>query len=78
MIEFAKTLDLKTIVEGVETLEQARICRDYGADLLQGYLFSKPVSPEAFEQLLESHKPQYWIDRLSIAGKTLKLSSDLH
>lgn len=65
MIEFAKTLELKTIVEGVETREQARLCRDYGADLLQGYLFSRPVAPEDFESLLKTHNPQDWVSHIS-------------
>lgn len=68
MIIFAKSLDLTVVVEGVETREQARICRDYGADLLQGYLFSKPLSPTAFEQLLREHSPAEWSKRISILG----------
>ena len=68
MIVFAKSLDLTVVVEGVETREQARICRDYGADLLQGYLFSKPLSPTVFEQLLQNHNPQEWSTRLSTLG----------
>ena len=68
MIVFAKSLDLTIVVEGVETREQARICRDYGADLLQGYLFSKPLSPAAFEQLLRSHSAQEWTNRMSTLG----------
>ncbi len=74
MIEFAKRLDLTTIVEGVETWEQAQLCREYGADLLQGYLFSKPVSPEAFEQLLVAHNPGIWLERLSMATKSMSSS----
>lgn len=68
MIVFAKSLDLTVVVEGVETREQARVCRDYGADLLQGYLFSKPLSPAAFEQLLQSHSAHDWTKRLSTLG----------
>lgn len=68
MIIFAKSLNLTVVVEGVETREQARICRDYGADLLQGYLFSKPLSPAAFEQLLREHNPTEWSTRISILG----------
>lgn len=68
MIIFAKSLDLTVVVEGVETREQARICRDYGADLLQGYLFSKPLSPTAFEQLLREHSPAEWSKHISILG----------
>ncbi len=68
MIVFAKSLDLTVVVEGVETREQARLCRDYGADLLQGYLFSKPLSPKVFEQLLQNHNAQEWSSRLSTLG----------
>ena len=68
MIVFAKSLDLTVIIEGVETPEQARICRDYGADFLQGYLFSKPLSAIAFEQLLRNHQPRDWQYRLSTQG----------
>ncbi|MEN0037771.1 MAG: EAL domain-containing protein [Cellvibrio sp.] len=69
MIVFAKSLDLTVVVEGVETREQARVCRDYGADLLQGYLFSKPLSPATFEQLIRTHNANDWANRLSTLGK---------
>src|SRR5690606_21943588 len=75
MIEFAKRLDLTTIVEGIETWEQAQMCREFGADLLQGYLFSKPVSPEAFEHLLAEHNPGAWLERLSIETRSRSFSS---
>lgn len=68
MIIFAKSLDLTVVVEGVETREQARICRDYGADFLQGYLFSKPLAPSAFEQLLIRHNANEWRKHISILG----------
>lgn len=68
MIIFAKSLDLTVVVEGVETREQARICRDYGADYLQGYLFSKPLSPADFEQLLHEHSPAEWSTHISVLG----------
>lgn len=68
MIVFAKSLDLIVVVEGVETRDQANLCRDYGADLLQGYLFSKPLAPEAFEHFLRAHSAQDWQKRLSVLG----------
>lgn len=55
LIAMAKSLDLEVIVEGIETLEQAKLCRELGADMLQGYLFSKPLSPEDFAAFLNSH-----------------------
>ena len=65
MIVFGKSLNLKVVIEGIETLEQARVCRDYGADFLQGYLFSKPIPADDFEVLLANHKAAHWQHLLS-------------
>jgi len=66
MIVFGKSLNLKIVVEGIETKEQAKFCRDYGADLLQGYLFSKPVNSEKIEELFLSHNAEAWNVLLSM------------
>jgi len=58
IIVMAKSLDLDVIVEGVETIEQARLCCQYGADMFQGYLFSKPLPPEGFAAFLQQHRPE--------------------
>lgn len=42
-ISLVKRLGVKSVVEGVETLEQLNLVRSLGADSVQGYLFSKPV-----------------------------------
>lgn len=42
IIMLAKNLKLKTLAEGVETVEQLEILRQLGCDYIQGYLFSKP------------------------------------
>jgi len=68
MIVLGKSLNLNIVVEGIETREQARLCREYGADFLQGYLFSHPVAPESFEQLLKNHNPQEWLKLISTLG----------
>lgn len=44
IIEFAKSLNLKTIAEFVENKEIFEIVKDLGADYSQGYYFSEPVS----------------------------------
>ena len=67
MIVFGRSLNLKIVVEGIETKEQAKFCRQHGADLLQGYLFSKPVSSETIEKLLQDHNPEAWNVLLSMA-----------
>lgn len=45
--ELLKGLGLKSVCEGVETAEQLALLRQYGVSMLQGYFFSKPLSPEA-------------------------------
>jgi diguanylate cyclase len=66
MIVFGKSLNLKIVIEGVETKEQAQFCRDCGADLLQGYLFSKPIASDNFELLLKNHNAEAWKTLLSM------------
>ncbi len=56
MIGLAHRLGLSVTAEGVETEEQLAFLRRNGSDLLQGYLFSPPVTPERFEELLRSER----------------------
>jgi EAL domain-containing protein (putative c-di-GMP-specific phosphodiesterase class I) len=44
----AHQLHLTTLAEGVETEEQWAILQQMGCELFQGYLFGKPLNPEAF------------------------------
>lgn len=51
IISMAKTLNLKTLAEGVETAEQARLLLEKDCDELQGYYFSKPIPVKEFINL---------------------------
>ena len=42
-----RSLSLKLVAEGVETLPQAQLLRELGCDELQGFHFSAAVLPEA-------------------------------
>ncbi len=42
----ASGLGLETVAEGVETIEQKDAIEELGCDLIQGYLYSRPVAPE--------------------------------
>jgi diguanylate cyclase (GGDEF)-like protein/PAS domain S-box-containing protein len=69
-IEMAKKLGLKTVAEGVETEEQAKLLRWLGCDFAQGYYFSKPVSAEQCRSVL-LHARRYVRERLPEAAGRL-------
>ncbi len=45
-VSLAHNLGLEVVAEGVETQEAAKRLKELGCDHLQGFLFSKPVSPD--------------------------------
>ena len=49
----SEQLELEAIAEGIETLQQLKRLQELGYQFGQGYLFSKPLSQEAVEKLLE-------------------------
>ncbi len=55
-IVMARSLNLAVLAEGVETEAQAKFLRSRRCDAIQGYLFSKPLPPAEFEQLLIGRK----------------------
>ncbi|MDC9729803.1 MAG: EAL domain-containing protein, partial [Methyloprofundus sp.] len=54
IIAMAKSLDLDVIAEGVETDEQKQVLLNNACTHFQGYLFSKPVGIDEFNQLINS------------------------
>lgn len=56
IVSIAKSLKLKVIAEGVETLHQLEYLKHQGCDEMQGYYFSKPIPPEEFQILLFNRK----------------------
>jgi diguanylate cyclase (GGDEF)-like protein/PAS domain S-box-containing protein len=53
IINMAKSLDLETIAEGVETAGQLALLRSKGCRMGQGFYFSPPVKAEALYPLLK-------------------------
>ncbi|HLO50090.1 MAG TPA: EAL domain-containing protein [Kamptonema sp.] len=53
IIQMAHSLNMKVIAEGVETQAELDFLYQYECDEIQGYFFSKPVTKEEFEKLLQ-------------------------
>ena len=54
IVDIGRSLDIEIVAEGVETMEHARMLRDLGCDILQGYAFAKPMSGEDLEGFLSA------------------------
>lgn len=54
VINMGRNLGLEVIAEGVETTDQAEFLTAEGCPELQGFLFSKPISADDFEDYLRS------------------------
>jgi EAL domain-containing protein (putative c-di-GMP-specific phosphodiesterase class I) len=53
IIAMCQSLNLKVIAEGVETKDQLTFLQNHQCDFTQGYYFSKPVSADRIECLLQ-------------------------
>ena len=54
IIQMAKSLNLKTIAEGVEEQEILEAIYDYGCDEVQGYYFSKPIEAHCIAPCIDA------------------------
>lgn len=52
-IHLGKTLGMKVVAEGVEEFEQLEFLKQKECDMIQGYLYSKPVPLESFEKIMQ-------------------------
>ncbi len=50
-LHMIQSLDMETVMEGVETAEQVEILRELGYDTVQGYFYGKPEPMEQFYKL---------------------------
>ncbi|MFA6157588.1 EAL domain-containing protein [Mesorhizobium sp.] len=56
IIEIGKSLGIEVIAEGVETMEHARILKELGCDILQGFFFGRPMEANVFKSFARSRK----------------------
>jgi EAL domain-containing protein (putative c-di-GMP-specific phosphodiesterase class I) len=73
IIAMGKTLSLTVVAEGVETEGQDDFLRDLICDEMQGFYFSKPVTPDQFADLLLNHDPSSQNKLFRINKKLIKL-----
>ncbi len=52
IIALARTLNLTTVAEGVETEDQLKLVREMGCDEAQGYIIARPMPASQLEKLL--------------------------
>jgi len=51
-----QSLNLRVVAEGVETPEELAFLQAHDCDEAQGFLFSRPLPPHQFAQLLEESR----------------------
>ena len=50
IVDLAQKIDAQVVAEGIETEEQLRFLQEVGCELVQGYIYSKPLPIHSFEQ----------------------------
>ena len=53
IVDIGKSLEIEIVAEGVETMRHARLLRDLGCDILQGYTFARPMPGDELEQFIK-------------------------
>jgi EAL domain-containing protein (putative c-di-GMP-specific phosphodiesterase class I) len=75
IIALGRSLGLRVIAEGVETLRQMEVLHRLGCNIMQGYLFSRPQPPEEIELWLQQTvlpRKAPWIGK---AGEAIALEA---
>ena len=55
VVRVGQSLKMAVVAEGVETEGQRKLLAELGCDVVQGHLFARAMSPEAFERWLVAH-----------------------
>lgn len=57
VVAMAKSLDMTTTAEGVESAEEAELIRNLGCDKIQGFYFGRPMASEDAQRLFSTNLP---------------------
>ena len=77
IIDIADYLGVPVVAEGVETEEQYLVLKAMGCDLVQGYYFSRPVPPDAFEAFLLERRRQSDVSAPEVKRSCMSISKAL-
>ena len=69
-LALARNLKLKVVAEGVETEMQREFLIDHKCDILQGYLFSKPLPVSEITKLLVNRRFYIFDSDISSSNKS--------
>jgi len=58
IITLAHTLRKIVVAEGVETVDQINLLRGWQCDVIQGYYFSMPLTPEQFAEFMQKQSAE--------------------
>ncbi len=56
IINIGKSFGMKTLAEGVESLSQVELLREFNCDIFQGYYFSKPLNKDDLVEYLKNQQ----------------------
>jgi diguanylate cyclase (GGDEF)-like protein len=75
IVSLAQNLNLRTVAEGIETVEQMDVLRDLRCDLGQGFLFSKPLPKDEITHLL--YEKSQWLPKSAENREEAELTYDI-
>jgi diguanylate cyclase (GGDEF)-like protein/PAS domain S-box-containing protein len=84
IVALAKALGMETVAEGVEAMDELALVRERGADLVQGYIYSRPLTQDqVLAQFAEgstlfkaSGPPRHRAERITIFRKVGLIHED--
>lgn len=59
IIQMSHRLQLKVVAEGVEQVQQVKILRELGCDIIQGYYYSKPLPLDELFEFIEMWEQEH-------------------
>ncbi|MDO5448964.1 MAG: EAL domain-containing protein, partial [Clostridia bacterium] len=81
VVAMARSLNIKTVAEGVETLDVVEFLKLIGCTLIQGYIYSKPLPLTEFEEKLNTENIdtddefEFDFDKFEVVPLEMPLSS---